>query len=140
MNYEELLIDLENYKDTMTDAERMTAYHKGEVVDRIPYKLIGPDVSAPLYGYSIGEFRNSLDIQCEVMDNLEKEFGFSGIDISLGLKAIGEAVGSTLEFPEEGMDFISEFVLDDYEKLDTIDIVNLIKMEDFQICSIKLNF
>ncbi len=124
MNYKELLIDLENYKDIMTDAERMTAYYKGEVVDRIPYKLIGPDVSAPLYGYSIGEFRNSLDIQCEVMDKLEKEFGFSGIDISLGLKAIGEALGSTLEFPEEGMDFISEFVLDDYEKLDTIDIVN----------------
>ncbi|WP_027701437.1 uroporphyrinogen decarboxylase family protein [Metaclostridioides mangenotii] len=124
MNYEELLRDIDNYKDTMTDSERMAAYFKGELVDRIPYKLIGPDVSAPLYGYSIGEFRRSLDVQCEVMDKLESEFGFGGIDVSLGLKAIGEAVGSTLEYPEDGMDFLSEYALDDYAKLDSMEIAN----------------
>lgn len=124
MTYEEILKDIENYKDTMTDGERMTAYFKGEVVDRIPYKLIGADVASNMYGYTVGEFRNSMDVQCDVLDKLEKEFGFGGIDVSLGLKAIGEATGSTLGFPENGLDFISDFVLDDYEKLDSMEIVN----------------
>lgn len=45
-----LLRDTDNYKNTMAVSERMAAYFKGRLVDRIPYKLIGPDVSAPLYG------------------------------------------------------------------------------------------
>jgi hypothetical protein len=52
MNYEELLKDMENYKDTMTDEERMTAYFKGEEVDRIPFNLMELENSAALRLYS----------------------------------------------------------------------------------------
>jgi MtaA/CmuA family methyltransferase len=124
MNYEELLKDMENYRDTMTDEERLTAYFKGKEVDRIPFNLMELENSAPLYGYTVGEFRRDINVQCEVMGKLGEEFGYKTIPANLGLKAIGEAAGSILEYPEEGIDFIKEYILDDYEKLDSMKIVD----------------
>ena len=124
MNYAELLEDMENYKDTMTDEKRMAAYFSGEEVDRIPFNLMELENSAPLYGYTVGEFRRSIDVQCEVMEKLGEEFGYKTIPANLGLKAIGEAAGSILEYPEEGIDFIKEYALDSYEKLDSMEIVD----------------
>jgi len=124
MNYEELLIEMEKYKDTMTDMERGLAYFKGEEVDRIPYTLIDPDTAAPLYGYTIGEYRKSMDVQCDIMEKMKKEFDLSGSEVGLGLKSIGEALGSTVIYPENGMDYVSDFVLKDYSILDTMNIID----------------
>lgn len=124
MNIEELLADFDNYKDTMTDEERMTAYFEGKEVDRIPYGMMEFENSAPFYGYTIGEFRRSFDAQCDVMKKLGDDFGYNTIPANVGLKTIGEAAGSILTYPEDGVDFISEYILDDYEKLDAMEIVN----------------
>jgi MtaA/CmuA family methyltransferase len=124
MNYEELLIEMEKYKDTMTDMERGLAYFKGEEVDRIPYTLIDPDTAAPLYGYTIGEYRKSMDVQCDIMEKMKIEFDLSGSEVGLGLKSIGEALGSTVVYPENGMDYVSDFVLKDYSILDTMNIID----------------
>lgn len=124
MNYEELLKEIDTMKDEMTNTERMIAYSKGELVDRIPYRLIGADTASTLYGYTIGQYRESTDIKCDVIKKVVDEFGGGGIGVGPGLKGIGEALGSKVVYPEEGMDYVSDHILEDYKLLDNMDIIN----------------
>ena len=58
MTYEELLREMKEQKDEMTVMERMIGYAKGEEVDHIPYRLVGSDTTADLYGYTLQQYRD----------------------------------------------------------------------------------
>ena len=111
MNYKELLEKMSKQKDEMTNSERIVEYAKGEEVDRIPYTLIGPDTATSFYGYTIGEYRRSIDVQCDVIEKLENEFGGAGIESCIRIKKIGEAVGSKVEYPETSFEYVSTIYL-----------------------------
>jgi len=118
MNYQELKQEAEKYRDQMTPMERMMAYAKGEEVDHIPVVVGGGETMASLLGYTLGEYRRSFDIQCEVMDFCHEHFLASrGASVPMGLKGIGEALGSTLNYPEDNLDYVADFVLKDYDML-----------------------
>lgn len=122
MDYEQLLKDMGQQKEEMTAMERMVAYAKGEEVDHIPYMLIGADTAASLYGYTMGDFRRSLEVRWDIMEKMQKEFGTAAAGLGLGLKSIGEAVGSTIKYPENGIDFVADHFLKDYRQLDGMEI------------------
>ncbi|MDR0880027.1 MAG: uroporphyrinogen decarboxylase family protein [Clostridioides sp.] len=125
MTYEELLVEKAKYPDKMTNAERLEAYYAGKEVDRIPMTMIiGPDSAAGYYGYTMKQFRESLEIQSEVMDKLYEDFGLDDCEMGIGLKAVGEALGSTRVYPDDGMDYLTDFILEDYSKLDELNIIN----------------
>lgn len=122
MTYEELLVEMEKYPDTMNAMERMMGYAKGEVVDHIPFSLAGGDSYAGIYGYTQKQYRESLDVQFDVAEKAKKDFCSSGMyaNTALGLRGIGEAVGSTVVYPENDFDYITDFVLKDYSQLDEL--------------------
>ena len=122
MTYEELLIEMEKYPDTMNNMERMKKYAMGEMVDRIPFSLAGGDTYAGIYGYTQKQYRDSLDIQFEVAEKAKKDFCGGGVYAStaLGLRGIGEAVGSKAIYPENDFDYLTDFVLKDYSQLDDL--------------------
>lgn len=102
MDYETLKREAAKYPDTMTNMERMKAYAMGEKVDRIPFSLAGADSLVELYGYTIEQYRNSLDIQFEVAEKVKEEFCGSGMfaTTNLSLHGLGIALGSVPAYPE----------------------------------------
>lgn len=139
MTYEELLREMEKQKDEMTVMERMMEYAKGNEVDHIPYMLCGADTAANMYGYTLQQYRESLDVRFDIMEKMNKEFGTAAVGIGVGLKSIGEAVGSTLRYPEDGLDFVTDHILKDYDQLDDMKVVDPYKcsnlkkiMDDFR--------
>ena len=124
MTYEELLREMKGQKDEMTVMERMIGYAKGEEVDHIPYRLVGSDTTADLYGYTLQQYRDSLEIRFDIMEKMHEEFGNAAIGIGVGLQSIGEAVGSKMRYPENGLGFVSEHVLKDYAQLDDMEVID----------------
>ena len=101
MNAEELIKELQTLPDEMTSSERYAAYARGEEVDHIPFYYPGNGSTlAPLYGYTIEQYRSDFEIHCKVMDELHNEFGNSiSASANMGLKGVGEAVGSLVVYP-----------------------------------------
>ncbi len=122
MDYQTLKREMENYPDTMTNAERMKAYAMGQEVDRIPFTLSGAHSLVRLYGYTPGQFRRSLDVQFELAEKIKSDFCGSGMAAStnLSLRGLGEALGSKAVYPEDDHDYLVDFVLKDYGMLDDL--------------------
>lgn len=123
MDYETLKREMQKYPDTMTNAERMAAYAKGEEVDRIPFTLAGGESLAGLYGYTQRQYRDSVDVQFDVAEKAKADFCGNGMAAStnLSLRGVGEALGSTAVYPEDGFDYLTDHVLKDYDMLDTLE-------------------
>lgn len=113
MTYEELKEEIQKYPDTMNNMERMKGYAMGQVVDRIPFSVAGGDTYASIYGYTQKQYRESLDVQFDVAERAKKDFCGSGMyaNTGLGLRGIGEAVGSTAVYPENDFDYLTDFIL-----------------------------
>ena len=103
MTYEEIRKELEGLKEEMTVMERMMGYIRGEEVDHIPFRLVGSDTTADLYGYTLKQYRDSMEIRFDIMEKMHEEFGNAAIGIGLGLQSVGEALGSKMQYPENGL-------------------------------------
>ncbi|MDY6065651.1 MAG: uroporphyrinogen decarboxylase family protein [Finegoldia sp.] len=115
MDKEELHDEVVNYKPQMTNKERMEKYLTGQRVDHLPFSL-GLDVAyGHILGYTSSQLRGDFDASCEVIQKRIDTYHVDGINISLGLKFIGAACGSVLSFPDDGPEFVSEFVMADGE-------------------------
>ena len=124
MDYEELkkrMADLP--EETMTQAERGMKYAAGEKVDHIPFSLQSNEESMmDIFGYTTAQSLDGTEVMIDVLKRRKEEFGIEGIKVGLRLRTVGQAVGSTLHFPEVGIDSVVKFVLDrpDFSGLDEI--------------------
>lgn len=123
MTYEEIRKELEGLKEEMMVMERMMGYIRGEEVDHIPFRLVGSDTTADLYGYTLKQYRDSMEIRFDIMEKMHEEFGNAAIGIGLGLQSVGEALGSKMQYPENGLGFVTEHVLTDYAQLDDMEVI-----------------
>lgn len=123
MDYETLLREAEKYPDTMTKAERNKAYAEGKEVDHIPVVFSIGEPQAPLYGYSMGQYRRSAKVQIDVAEKARADFGVGGPNAFtwLGWRRAGEAMGSTVLSPEHDLERITDHVLKDYAMLDDME-------------------
>jgi len=102
----------------MTSEERLSAYLRGEEVDCLPFSLLSArNAYAAVRGISLNDMRKSFEIRRDQVQWVKDTFGFTGISISLGLRGMGEAIGSVLAYPENRCDYISEFAITDYDRL-----------------------
>lgn len=106
------------YPDEMSPEERVRAYEAGEEVDHIPLSLGVGDTLAPAFGYTMGEYRRSVDVRCQMYRQAEAQLGLrESLGVNMGLKGIGEALGTVVKYPENGMDMVQRPVLRDYAQL-----------------------
>lgn len=128
MDYLELKSEMKNYEVKMSSAERMHKYLNGEKVDHLPYTLQLPEPAlANIYGYTTSQMENDIDIFKDIVEKRTKQLGIEGANVRLSLRSIGGAVGSNLVFPENGLDYIDDHILkdyDDFEKLEMPDPYN----------------
>jgi uroporphyrinogen decarboxylase len=115
MDYRELKVRMKNIKSELDPSERSKRYFAGEEVDHIPYSLmLGNEVLCEIYGYKTSEAMADFNIYAEIIERKKEDFGINQVRIGLGLRTLGAAMGSTLTYPEHGIDRIQEYVLQDY--------------------------
>lgn len=125
MDYAELKQLMSKQKDEMTAAERMKAYNAGEEVDYIPYTLQAPDPAmADIFGFTTTQFAKDFEVKSEVIRRRRDEFGLDSFNVGLGLKTIGGALGSVLNAPEHGIDYVEKHVLQDYADFDKLEVTD----------------
>ena len=110
MRYQDIKNYLADTKEEMTPEERGKAYAAGKEVDHIPYSLLGAGPAIAVnFGYSSKEADENLDIAKEVIRIQETEYGIQGLNIGLGLRTLGAALGSELKIPEIGTDYVQKY-------------------------------
>lgn len=120
MTKEELYIAIREQGPEMDIGARAAAYMQGEEVDCLPYSLLSHEALANYWGFTQSELRQSPDALTKVLERKEKEYGESGISVSLGLHGLGKALGSQYKDPENDEVMVTKPVLTDYALLDQL--------------------
>ncbi len=123
MDLEILKKRLEAMPDQMTPAERSEAYACGKEVDYLPFSFPGcGETLASLYGFTVRQYRCDFEIHCHIMEALQQEFGVPvAASAKLGLKGVGEALGSVVLYPENAIDYVERYILTDYSLLPSLE-------------------
>ena len=111
----------------MTPRERVTAYARGEEVDRIPTSLSANETAPPMYGYKISDYYFSSDIMVDVESRLAEDFGADNMGIGLGLRTVIEALGTELCYPEDSVSYIVKPRLDSFDQVSELGMLNIDK-------------
>lgn len=108
-------------KDKMTPRERMTAFARGEPIDRVLCQPSLGQNSALLFGQTTKAFNNSPEVMETVLWQMFQAFRPDGVNVSPSLQALPEALGAKLEFPAAGAPVVAASGLRDYSQLDDIE-------------------
>lgn len=124
MDKEELKIEMENYRPKITSGQRTSAYLNGQVVDHLPFAIMSTNrIIANCLSYSISQLEY-VDVLTDIVKYKYDHYKIVGLTEELSLRTMGQAVGSKLVFPENDIDYIEKFVMEDQLNMD------LIKMPD----------
>ena len=86
-------------KDQMTSLERMTAYNKGERVDRLPCNPNIANGAARVIGCKVSEFNNNGKLIADAHIKAYRMFGYDGVRIFTDLYVQAEAMGAKVRYP-----------------------------------------
>lgn len=115
------------YIDDMTEKEREDAYAAGEEIDRNIINLSMDETITNYYGITLTEYYFNADKMVEIEEHLIEDFGIDNTGVHIGLRGIGEALGSKLNYPPDCISYIVEPVLKDYHMLDNMEICDMHK-------------
>lgn len=125
MDYVELKKLIKNQKNEMTTSERMKLYNNGEEVDYLPFSLLSADFAmANIFGYTTTQYNKNIDVKLKIIESMYNEFGIDNLTIGFGLRTLGAAAGSKLYFPENGIDYVEDYIIKKYDDLEKIDDIN----------------
>ena len=111
-------------REDMTPLERMTAFRRGQAVDRFPIILDMGASLAPAAGISLPDYYGSVKGMVEAELWLFKRFRQDSVSISTGLRGMAEAMGSHIAYPAKGISYVVQPALscaDDLQELKEID-------------------
>ena len=89
------------WKDEMTAIERMTAYAKGEDIDRLPCVPIVGNTAARVIGVKVSDFRGNGELIAKAHIAAYKLFHYDNIRVFTDLYTQAEAMGSEVIYPEQ---------------------------------------
>lgn len=123
MNHEELKHFMRGRQPAMSSAERMAGYIAGKEVDFQPFALLSADFAfANIFGYTAKQYLENFAVKIDVLKRKKNEFDQDSLDIALGLKGMGAALGSKRAQPENGIDYVTDYALKDYSDFDKLAI------------------
>ena len=96
------------FKDEMTPKERMTAFAKGQPIDRLP---VVPDMGvtmAGFLGHTTNEYYTDSDVIAETEIALFERFRHDSVGVSTTLRGMAEAMGSVLNYPHDSITNLKE--------------------------------
>jgi len=104
-------------KDQMTPYERMTAFSKGQAIDRVPICPFTGESFTNYFGHSLVDFNHSSDVIVDVVEKTFKRFKTDNCSIGPGLHGLPEAMGCDLTFYKDQIPQIKSSPLKDYQDL-----------------------
>ena len=121
MDYAEILKDKDKYRAEMSAEERMSVYRSGEEVDHQPYALMSSNFAvANVLRYTASDVRNNFDVNCQVIDFMQNELGIETLNVGLGLRSLGQAMGSTLHYPKNDVDSIEKYSIAGFKEIECL--------------------
>lgn len=110
--------------DEMTPLERMTAFSKGEPIDRIPCCPFTGESFAPYFGHSIAKFNHSADVIVDTITKTFQLFRPDNCSIGPGLHGVPEAMGTKLMFPENNTPIVEVPAISDFSEIEKLKVIN----------------
>lgn len=118
---------MELIKSELTPRERLSAYARGEEVDRIPVKFSMGETAAPMYGIKISDYYFSADLIVEVESRVAQDFGADNMGVPIGLRTLPEALGSKLKYPDYNLSYIDQPVLKELSEAERLRFIDIEK-------------
>lgn len=118
---------MELIKMEMTPKERLTAYAKGEEVDRIPTTLTAAETSPLMYGIKLSDHYFSASLMVETETRLAQDFGADNMGIGIGLRGLVEALGTKLAYPEDSVSYIVAPAIQNFSDVDNKELPDIEK-------------
>lgn len=101
------------YNDQMTPIERMTAYNRGEAVDRLPCVPIVGNTAARVIGTKVSEFRGNGKLIAKAQIEAYRLFKYDIIRVFTDLYTQAEAMGAKVEYPLDETAYLAEPAITD---------------------------
>lgn len=120
-----MIYDVKN--DEMTPRERMKALFAGEEIDRLPCCPSLGETCAPLFGVKIREYYLSVEAMSRVEIEVFRTFRPDSAGIGMGLRGIPEAMGAKIGYPDHGIAYIAEPLVNDYADIDELKLIDPFK-------------
>lgn len=114
--------EMKNYKAEMTSSERLDLYLRGDRVDHLPYEIFCTDwIIAGSMGYSLKDL-SDIDIYSKVIKKRSDDYRITGFSEPFVLRNVGEAVGSKIFYPENEIDYIEKFLMEENLDMGLIEV------------------
>jgi len=110
--------------DAMTPLERLTAYNRGEAIDRLPCVPIVGNTAARVIGANVSEFRGNGSLIAKAQVAAYKRFGYDTIRVFTDLYVLAEAMGAKVHYPVDETAYHEAPAIErsaDIEKLQPVD-------------------
>ena len=106
--------------DAMKPLQRLAAYAKGEPVDRLPCVPIVGNSAARVIGAKVGAFRGNGRLIADAQIAAYRLFGYDIIRIFTDLYTQAEAMGATVQYPEDETAYLAAPALGDPHDIDRL--------------------
>lgn len=111
-------------KDQMTSLERMTAYNKGERVDRLPCNPNIANGAARVIGCRVSEFKDNGRLIAEAHIQAYRMFNYDGVRIFTDLYVQAEAMGAKVRYPLDDTADLETPAIRDVTEIDHVQPAN----------------
>lgn len=111
----------------LTPKERMSLYHQGKEVDRVPVTMSLGETIPLLYGIPMSKYYWSADLMVEVESRMAEDFCLDNMGVGLGLRTLVEALGVKMCYTDNRLSYVQEAAITDYAQLDSKELVNIHK-------------
>lgn len=108
--------------DKMTSLERMTAYNKGQAVDRLPCVPSVGNGAARVIGAQISQFRNNGALIAKAQIESYKLFGYDTVRIFTDLYVQAEAMGATVIYPADETAHLDKSAIEEISEIDRLQL------------------
>jgi len=111
-------------RDQMTSLERITAYNKGERIDRLPCNPNIANGAARVIGCKISEFKNNGRLIAEAHIRAYRKFGYDGVRVFTDLYVQAEAMGTKVRYPLDDTADLEAPAIRDISEIDRLQPAN----------------
>jgi uroporphyrinogen decarboxylase len=111
-------------EDAMVPMERLTAYAKGDEIDRLPCVPIVGNTAARVLGVKVSEFVGNGALIAEAQIAAYRRFGYDGIRVFTDLYQMAGAMGAVVHYPEDETAYLDTPAIEDVSQVDRLEPVD----------------
>lgn len=107
--------------DQMTPMERITAYNKGERIDRLPCVPIVGNTAARVIGVKVSDFKGNGKLIAQAQIAAYKLFKYDIIRVFTDLYTQAEAMGAKINYPQDETAYLEAPAINDVADIDKLE-------------------